>query len=119
MFSCVQREQSERAHAAAEVIAAKHEVAAWQAKLQHQAADMAACAQHSAPGQVTPTQKRLHLYHALVVHVITERAIASHNCMEEAPLLMKTMLRFSVALTDITVLVDSRQGERYLRGTAL
>ena len=32
----LQKEQLERAHAAAEVIAAKHEAAAWQARLQQQ-----------------------------------------------------------------------------------
>lgn len=82
----MQRAQSERAHAAAEVIAAKHEAAAWQAKLQQQAADMAACAQHNAPGQVT--QKHTHPYPALIVHVGTEKAVGSHDSMEGMQLLM-------------------------------
>ena len=51
----LQKEQLERAHAAAEVIAAKHEAAAWQARLQQQAADMAASAQLFPPGQVSPS----------------------------------------------------------------
>lgn len=48
----MQREQTARAHAAAEVLAAKHDAATWQAKLQQQAAELAAL-QHRMPQQVT------------------------------------------------------------------
>ena len=54
--SCVermQREQAQRAHAAAEILAAKHEAAAWRAKLQQATADLASFQQRM-PSQVGP-----------------------------------------------------------------
>ena len=82
-FRFLQREQLERAHSAAEVLAAKHKAAAWQAKLQQQAADMAAYAQHSAPGQVTSMQKHLLAHPALVLQLTTCDKV--QGAMQERP----------------------------------
>ena len=49
----MQREQAQRAHAAAEILAAKHEAAAWRAKLQQATADLASFQQRM-PSQVGP-----------------------------------------------------------------
>ncbi len=49
----MQGEQAQRAHAAAEILAAKHEAAAWRAKLQQVTAELAA-SQQRMPSQVGP-----------------------------------------------------------------
>lgn len=55
-LSCLermQREQAQRAHAAAEILAAKHEAAAWRAKLQQATVDLASFRRRM-PSQVGP-----------------------------------------------------------------
>ena len=106
-FGCMQREQSERAHAAAEVLAAKHEAAAWQARLQQQAADMANSIQQSPRGQVTPMHK--HVPQFTYTSNSKERLDLEAECYlaGSAAVLSEATQSWLVVLTDHVVCVDS------------